>query len=229
MNEALLSGQGLVKSYPGALPSSPVTTVLRDVSLEIKAGEAVAIVGPSGAGKTTLLYLLGGLAKPSAGRVVLGGYDIYALADEPLSRLRNARIGFIFQFHHLLPELTALENTALPLMISGKSRTESEEAARKLLVEVGLEKRIGHKPGELSGGEQQRVAIARALSTQPQVILADEPTGNLDKSTAAGIHDLLMKSSRSRGQALVLVTHNEALASRAQRVISMEDGKIVRG
>jgi lipoprotein-releasing system ATP-binding protein len=204
-----------------------VTTVLKNVSLQVRRGEAVAVVGPSGAGKTTLLYLLGGLARPTQGRVTLEGYDLYALADEPLARLRNLKVGFIFQFHHLLPELTALENAALPLWMGGASRAKAEGAARDLLTEVGLGSRLQHRPGELSGGEQQRVAIARALGAGPQLILADEPTGNLDKASAQSVHNLLLKASRQRGAALVMVTHNEVLAATAERIIKMEDGKIV--
>jgi lipoprotein-releasing system ATP-binding protein len=227
--ETVLRGEGLVKSYPGAAASAPSTSVLRGVSLALRPGESVAVLGPSGAGKTTLLYLLGGLARPSAGKVSLGGQDLYSLPDEALSRLRNRRLGFIFQFHHLLPELTAEENVALPRMMSGLKTIQAQAEARTLLKEVGLGHRLSHKPGELSGGEQQRVAIARALVNRPEVVLADEPTGNLDKNTAASVHEILLSSAKARGQALVLVTHNEALAARAQRTVYMEDGKIVKG
>jgi lipoprotein-releasing system ATP-binding protein len=225
MSEPILKARGLVKTYSNGVQD---TVVLRGVDLDIGRGEVVAIIGPSGAGKTTLLYLLGGLAKPTEGRVLLKDQDLYAKDDAQLSRIRNQKIGFVFQFHHLLPELNAVENVALPLMISGKGASAARKAARQLLVEVGLSHRLEHKPGELSGGEQQRVAIARALSLSPEIIMADEPTGNLDKATASSIHDLLLESSRARGQALVLVTHNEALSQKARRIIHMEDGKIVR-
>jgi lipoprotein-releasing system ATP-binding protein len=227
MSEALLSARGLAKSYPGSKPGAPVTHVLAGVDMEIKRGESVAIIGPSGAGKTTLLYLLGGLARPTSGQVWLEGKELYALGDEGVSKLRNRKIGFIFQFHHLLPELTAAENVALPAMISGQAAGPSLAKAQTLLQEVGLSHRMGHKPGELSGGEQQRVAIARALSNGPDLILADEPTGNLDQATASGVHDLLMETCRQRRQALVLVTHNEGLAKRAGKVLKMQDGRFV--
>ena len=225
MNSVVLQAEGLVKSYRNGAAS---TTVLKGVNLTVGRGETVAVVGPSGAGKTTLLYLLGGLARPSAGRVTVSGRDLSALRDEEISKLRNQKIGFVFQFHHLLPELNALENVALPILVSGGSRTAARQTARQLLGEVGLFHRIEHKPGELSGGEQQRVAIARALATQPDVILADEPTGNLDQNTASSVHEALFQSSRAREQALVLVTHNESLASQTGRRIEMQDGRIVR-
>jgi lipoprotein-releasing system ATP-binding protein len=201
--------------------------VLRGVDFSVRRGETVAVVGPSGAGKTTLLYLLGGLARPSGGRVLIGGEDFYALSDGEASRRRNRSIGFVFQFHHLLPELPALDNVALPLMMAGHMMRTAREEARRLLLEVGLAPRAHHKPGELSGGEQQRVAIARALANQPEVLLCDEPTGNLDRATADAVHDLLLASAAFRNQALVLVTHNEALAKRATRVVRMEDGRIL--
>jgi lipoprotein-releasing system ATP-binding protein len=225
MSELVLQARGLVKSYDNGVQT---TTVLKGVSLDVAKGEVVAIIGPSGAGKTTLLYLLGGLARPTEGRVVLAEEDLYSRDDVQISRIRNQKIGFVFQFHHLLPELNALENVALPFMIAGRSAPAARKAARQMLVEVGLSHRLEHKPGELSGGEQQRVAIARALSLKPEIILADEPTGNLDKATASSIHDLLLESSRARNQALVLVTHNEVLSQKAHRIVHMEDGKIIR-
>jgi lipoprotein-releasing system ATP-binding protein len=223
MNEAVLKGEALVKNYQG---KGTETHVLRGVDFSASRGEVVAVVGPSGAGKTTLLYLLGGLAKPSAGRVWLKGEDLQALGDAAAARRRNKSIGFVFQFHHLLPELSALDNVALPRMIGGEARGRAREAAAALLREVGLSHRGHHKPGELSGGEQQRVAIARALANEPEVLLADEPTGNLDRHTADAVHDLLLTSAKARNQAVVLVTHNEALAGRATRVVRMEDGRV---
>jgi lipoprotein-releasing system ATP-binding protein len=224
MSDAVLQGRGLVKTYPG---HGTETLVLKGVDFEARQGEVVAVVGPSGAGKTTLLYLLGGLARPSAGSVLLQGEDLLAMGDAAVSRRRNQGIGFVFQFHHLLPELSALDNVALPRMIAGEPRRKARLAAQALLGEVGLAHREGHKPGELSGGEQQRVALARALANQPAVLLADEPTGNLDSQTAEAVHDLLLHAARSRGQAVVIVTHNESLASRADRVVRMEDGRIL--
>ncbi len=175
--------------------------------------------GPAGPGRPTLLYMLGGLAKPSKGSVEIGGVALGSLGDAALSRIRNQRLGFVFQSHHLLPELTALENVALPLRVSGKSEAQAAQAARRLLQEVGLAGRVRHKPGELSGGEQQRVAIARALVTNPDLVLADEPTGNLDRDKSLAVFGLLKDSTRNRGQAVVMVTHNDELASLADRII----------
>ncbi len=202
------------------------TQVLRGVDLVVRAGELVSIVGPSGAGKTTLLYMMGGLARPSSGSVFLGTQSIFGLADNALSALRNQRVGFVFQSHHLLPELDAVSNVALPLRIAGFARDRAIERARQLLSEMGLAHRLGHRPGELSGGEQQRVAIARALANQPELVLADEPTGNLDKSNSEAVFQLLLESTRARGQAVIMVTHNPELAERTDRVIRMLDGTI---
>ena len=224
MSEPVLKGRGLAKSYLG---QGTQTLVLKGVDFEAQRGEVVAVVGPSGAGKTTLLYLLGGLARPSSGSIQLLGEDLLALGDAQASRRRNQSIGFVFQFHHLLPELSALDNVALPRMIAGEPRRKAAAAAARLLEEMGLAHRASHKPGELSGGEQQRVALARAQAMQPAVLLADEPTGNLDSQTAEAVHDPLLAGARSRGQAVVIVTHNEALAGRADRVVRMEDGRIL--
>ena len=223
MSEEVLRGDGLSKSYRNG---RDLTRVLKGVDLSVSRGETLAIVGASGAGKTTLLYLLGGLIQPTAGHVVLGGEDLYSLSDSALSKVRNRKVGFVFQTHNLMPELTALENASLPLMVAGKSRKRARQTARQLLTEVGLSHRLHHKPGELSGGEQQRVAVARALVGQPDLVLADEPTGNLDKVNSDAIFELLINTSRARNSALVLVTHNEALSARADRVIRMEDGQI---
>jgi lipoprotein-releasing system ATP-binding protein len=201
--------------------------VLKGVDLKVGRGEMVAVVGPSGAGKTTLLYMLGGLSKPSSGSVSLGGSVISALGDAEASRLRNQKLGFVFQAHNLLPELSAQDNVALPLRVGGKSAFKAGQAARQLLQEVGLGHRLAHKPGELSGGEQQRVAVARALVCRPDVVLADEPTGNLDRSNSEAVFELLLQSTRSRGQAVVMVTHNDELAGRADRIVRMRDGKVI--
>ncbi len=201
--------------------------VLRDVSLQVGAAEVVAIVGASGAGKTTLLQIVGTLSRPDAGRVEIAGSDPFALDDRALSRFRNERIGFVFQFHHLLPEFTALENVCIPGLIGGRVRAEVDRRARELLAMMGLSERIGHKPGQLSGGEQQRVAIARALINSPAVLLADEPSGNLDSRNRDEIHRLFFDLRDRMGQTVVLVTHDEGLAAMADRKITLSDGRIV--
>ena len=224
MSNVVLRAEALAKDY---VSGPTATSVLKGVTMQVEAGELVAVVGPSGAGKTTLLYLLGGLARPSAGEVWLGGDPLFQLSDEALSRLRNRRLGFVFQYHHLLPDLDAAENVALPLRVSGLSRAGAREKASALLQGMGLSHRLGHKPGELSGGEQQRVAVARALALKPQVLLADEPTGNLDKVNSLAVFDLLKKAAHDGGQAVVMVTHNPELARKADRVVRMEDGQIL--
>ncbi|MFH1825599.1 MAG: ABC transporter ATP-binding protein [Candidatus Firestonebacteria bacterium] len=198
--------------------------VLKGISLTIKRGEIVTILGPSGAGKSTLLNILDGISTPTFGRVFLNGVDIYNLNDKSLSYLRNIKIGFVFQFYNLLPEFTTLENVILPSLIARKN---SEEKGKKLLEELGLKERLNHKPGELSGGEQQRVALARALINNPDVLLADEPTGNLDSENANNLFELILKINEERGQTVVLVTHNEEFAKRTKRIVEMKDGKIV--
>ncbi len=201
--------------------------VLRDVSLQVGAAEVVAIVGASGAGKTTLLQIVGTLSRPDAGRVEIAGSDPFALDDRALSRFRTERIGFVCQFHHLLPEFTALENVCIPGLIGGRVRAEVDRRARELLAMMGLSERIGHKPGQLSGGEQQRVAIARALINSPAVLLADEPSGNLDSRNRDEIHRLFFDLRDRMGQTVVLVTHDEGLAAMADRKITLSDGRIV--
>jgi lipoprotein-releasing system ATP-binding protein len=223
MSEALRA-QGLVKVYPGL---GTETRVLRGVDISVAQGELVAVVGPSGAGKTTLLYLLGGLARPSSGEVWLDGQPLFQLRDEALSSLRNRRLGFVFQYHHLLPDLDAADNVALPMRVAGAKRAEARQKARALLQTMGLGHRLDHKPGELSGGEQQRVAVARALVLDPAVVLADEPTGNLDRANSDAVFALLKAATRQGRQAVVMVTHNPALAERADRVVRMEDGAIL--
>jgi len=203
--------------------------VLKDVSLEIPPGELVAIVGPSGVGKSTLLHLLGALERPTAGEVFYGETALSSLNDQALARLRNRRVGFVFQFHHLLPEFTALENVMLPLLIGRQAAGAAREAASSLLARVGLANRLRHRPGELSGGEQQRVAIARALISGPAVLLADEPTGNLDSKMGEEVFELLRELNRERRLTSIIVTHNEALARRTDRIIHMLDGRIVGG
>lgn len=201
--------------------------VLRGVSLEIAEGEVVSIVGASGAGKTTLLQIIGTLSRPDSGRVLIGGRDPFELREGALSRFRNGQIGFVFQFHHLLPEFTAFENVCLPGLIGRRSRSAVESRARELLAAVGLTSRLGHKPGQLSGGEQQRVAIARALINSPSVLLADEPSGNLDTRNRAEIHRLFFELRARLGQTIVLVTHDDHLADMADRKITMCDGQLV--
>ncbi len=200
--------------------------VLKGIDLEVARGEFVAVVGPSGAGKSTLLHLLGALERPSAGDVYYGEYPLGALSEEALARFRNQRVGFVFQFHHLLPEFTALENAMLPLLIGGRGMAEARGQAEAMLQAVGLADRFRHTPSELSGGEQQRVAIARALAPGPQVLLADEPTGNLDRKTGEGVFDLIRQLNREQDLTVIMVTHNEALSRRADRVVHMEDGRL---
>ncbi|MFH0988815.1 MAG: ABC transporter ATP-binding protein [bacterium] len=200
--------------------------VLKGLSLEIRRGEVVVIMGPSGSGKSTLLHLLSGLDRPTKGRILFDGVDLGAMPDEALATFRNKKLGFIFQFHHLLPEFTALENVAMPSLIGGETLKAVTPRAKELLNEVGLSHRFEHKPSELSGGEQQRVAVARALMNSPEVILADEPSGNLDEQNSLKLHQLLMDLVRQYGLTLVFVTHNPDLAGRAGRMLQLIDGKI---
>jgi len=200
--------------------------VLKGVSLEIKRGELVAIVGASGVGKTTLLHILGTLDRPTSGTVRFDGNDVFAMDDQALAEFRNRKIGFVFQFHHLLPEFTALENVMLPALIRRQSEAAARAAAEAVLKEVGLAHRLAHRIGELSGGEQQRVAVARALVLHPDLVLADEPTGNLDTHTGEEVFKLLRDLNRAKGITFVIVTHNEALSRQADRIIRMVDGQI---
>jgi len=199
-------------------------TVLNDVNLSLKARERIAIVGTSGSGKSTLLQILGGLDKPSQGEVVLCGNKLNDLADNVRGNLRNQYLGFIYQFHHLLPEFTALENVAMPLMVRNESVKQIQQQAKDILARVGLKDRIQHKPSELSGGERQRVAIARALVTKPKVILADEPTGNLDSKTASQVSDIMMELNNELDTAIVMVTHDMGLAETMDSVYELKDG-----
>lgn len=200
--------------------------VLRGVHLNIAAGEMVAVVGPSGAGKSTLLHLIGGLERPTKGSIRCCGVDLGQLRDRALADFRNCRIGFVFQFHHLLPEFSALENTMMPALIQRRAKYDVQQEARHLLVSVGLGDRVHHRPGELSGGEQQRVAVARALINKPEVVLADEPTGNLDRATGQAIQKLLRQLNEELGQTFVIVTHDREFAAHMDRAISLVDGKV---
>jgi len=212
----------LQKSYP----SGPVELhVLNGINIAIKAGEIVSIVGASGVGKSTLLNLLGTLDRPTNGKVLYDGQDIFELTDKEVARFRNRELGFIFQFHHLLPEFTALENVMMPALIGGKRKGEMKSLAGDLLARVGLSGREHHRPGELSGGEQQRVAVARALINNPKVVLADEPTGNLDRRTGEEVHNLIWELNKKMNQTFIIATHNESLAQRSNRIIRLTDGK----
>jgi lipoprotein-releasing system ATP-binding protein len=213
----------LYKSYYDGLTELPV---LKGIDLEVKKAEIVAIVGASGVGKSTLLHLIGGLDRPTEGTIFYEGEDIFALNDQELDRFRNEEIGFVFQFHHLLPEFTALENVAMPGLIARQKPDVAQDRAKELLDYVGLGERLEHRPSELSGGERQRVAIARALVNQPKVVLADEPTGNLDQKTSEAVHDLLWTLNDQFSQTFIIVTHNQTLAQRADRLIQLVDGQV---
>lgn len=213
----------LYKSYYDGATELPV---LKGIDIEVEKGEILAIIGASGVGKSTLLHLIGGLDRPTQGKVFYENQDIFDFNDRELDRFRNHGVGFVFQFHHLLPEFTALENVALGALIAGKNAHDARTDARKLLDYVGLSERLEHHPSELSGGERQRVAIARALINQPQVVLADEPTGDLDRKTSTAVLDLLWDLNGRFDQTFIIVTHNQALAQRADRLIQLVDGKV---
>ncbi|MFL5605772.1 MAG: ABC transporter ATP-binding protein [Gemmatimonadaceae bacterium] len=221
---SVLEVQGLTKHYVGG--DGGVITVFDGVDLQVQRGEMVAIIGASGAGKSTLLHLLGALDRPTAGRVLIGGRALDGMDDEAVSTLRNRTVGFVFQFHHLLREFTALENVMMPLRIAGTDERAAGERALALLERVGLAGRVHHRPSELSGGEQQRTAVARALAADPAVLLADEPSGNLDHHNSERLHELFAELSRELEIAMVIVTHNRSLAARADRILQLEDGRL---
>jgi lipoprotein-releasing system ATP-binding protein len=219
----LIQVDGVHKHY---MQQKTQIDVLRGVCMRIAAGEMVAIVGPSGAGKSTLLHLIGGLERPTGGTIQYGDVDLQQLSDDQLADFRNRHIGFVFQFHHLLPEFSALENTMMPALIQRRVKHEVQYEAQQLLISVGLGDRVHHRPGELSGGEQQRVAVARALMNKPSVILADEPTGNLDRATGQSMQKLLRQLNEERGQTFIIVTHDREFAAHMDRAISLVDGKV---
>lgn len=222
----VLEARQLSKSYVGG--DGGLIAVLDAVDLTVTRGEMVAVIGASGAGKSTLLHLLGALDRPSSGEVVIDGRALAGLDDEAVSALRNRTVGFVFQFHHLLREFTALENVMMPLRIADADERQARRRASELLERVGLSGRMHHRPAQLSGGEQQRTAVARALAADPAVLLADEPSGNLDHSNSERLHDLFVQLTRELELAMVVVTHNRSLAARADRVLQLEDGKLTQ-
>ena len=223
MKNKLLVANNISKTY---FSSGGELTVLKSVSLEIYSGEIVSIVGPSGVGKSTLLNLLGTLDRPTSGEVYVDGKELFSMDDSELATFRNKKMGFVFQFHHLLPEFSAIENVMLPGLLTGESKELNFEKASGLLDEIGLADRRLHKPSELSGGERQRIAVARALMNDPDLVLADEPSGNLDRENADLLYELIWKLRKDKGQTFVIVTHNEELAEKSDRVIRLVDGSV---
>ena len=220
---AVIRAESLAKTYAEGKMKTPV---FNSLDLNVQAGETVAIVGASGAGKSTLLHLLGGLDTPTSGEVYVAGQKMSSLSDAARGQLRNRALGFVYQFHHLLPEFTALENVMMPVMLGGADVSTESQRAKALLEQVGLGHRIEHKPGELSGGERQRAAVARALVNQPGCVLGDEPTGNLDEKTAATVFELMLELNRAQKTSLVLVTHDRRLARKLDRVLELHEGKL---
>lgn len=225
-DDIVLEGIDIHKSFQ---TGAETLHVLKGVDIGIRRGEIVSVVGASGVGKSTLLHILGALDRPTKGKVRLDSTDVFTLSDKKLAHFRNKTIGFVFQFHHLLPEFSALENVMMPRLIAGEDISLIREKAEGFLSEVGLGERIHHKPGELSGGERQRVAVARALVNEPQIVIADEPSGNLDKATGEELHNLISELNQKKGQTFIIATHNQLLAQRAHRIITLVDGKVVAG
>ena len=221
--EAVIQCQNVGKTYDDG---SLKVEVLRNIDFQVASGEGIGIIGASGSGKSTLLHILGGLDKPTSGEVKIQGQGLNSLSQVAIGQLRNRHLGFVYQFHHLLPEFSALENVMMPLLGARKSRAEAQAAAAKILEKVGLGSRMTHRPGELSGGERQRAAIARALVTKPDCLLADEPTGNLDRKNATHALEMMLELKRELGTALIVVTHDEQLAKRFDRVLTMDDGSL---
>ena len=219
--EAVIQCQNVGKTYDDG---SLKVEVLRNIDFQVASGEGIGIIGASGSGKSTLLHILGGLDKPTSGEVKIQGQGLNSLSQVAIGQLRNRHLGFVYQFHHLLPEFSALENVMMPLLVARKSRAEAQAAAAEILEKVGLGSRMTHRPGELSGGERQRAAIARALVTKPDCLLADEPTGNLDRKNATHVLEMMLELKRELGTALIVVTHDEQLAKRFDRVLTMDDG-----
>ncbi|OAM32864.1 lipoprotein releasing system, ATP-binding protein [Eikenella sp. NML03-A-027] len=221
--EAVIQCQNVGKTYDDG---SLKVEVLRNIDFQVASGEGIGIIGASGSGKSTLLHILGGLDKPTSGEVKIQGQGLNSLSQVAIGQLRNRHLGFVYQFHHLLPEFSALENVMMPLLVAHKSRAEAQAAAAEILEKVGLGSRMTHRPGELSGGERQRAAIARALVTKPDCLLADEPTGNLDRKNATHALEMMLELKHELGTALIVVTHDEQLAKRFDRVLTMDDGSL---